>query len=89
MVPLPPKGRGSHFLTQQPRELVFNALALACGFVGNLILLLNFTSRVRYIVALPLVILFWFLSALMASQQNPLNQVLALTPPNSSSSSSP
>jgi hypothetical protein len=45
------------------RELVFNALSLACGFAGNLFLLLHFTSRVRYIIALPFAILCWLLSA--------------------------
>ncbi|KAK1827616.1 voltage-gated potassium channel [Podospora conica] len=75
-------GRGSEDegvgIADPPWELVFNALALACGFAGNLLLLLNFTSRVRYIVALPLVILCWFLSALMASQQIPLNRLIAV-----------
>ncbi|KAK0645477.1 hypothetical protein B0T16DRAFT_509217 [Cercophora newfieldiana] len=44
-------------------ELIFNGFSLACGFAGNLFLLLHFTSRVRYIVALPLAILCWLLSA--------------------------
>lgn len=31
--------------------------------MGNIFLLLNFTSRVRYIIALPLSILFWYLAS--------------------------
>ncbi|CAK7208518.1 Potassium channel [Sporothrix bragantina] len=44
-------------------EIILNALSLACGFTGNFFLLLNFTGRVRYIVALPLSIVFWVLSS--------------------------
>ncbi|TGO77461.1 hypothetical protein BELL_0107g00120 [Botrytis elliptica] len=43
-------------------EIVLNAISLGCGFAGNLFLLLNFMRRVRYIVALPLSIIFWYLS---------------------------
>lgn len=32
------------------------------GFVGNLFLLLNFTQRLRYLIALPLTIVLWFLA---------------------------
>src|SRR6187399_17511 len=53
---------GSCYLISS-RELVFNSLSLACGFAGNLFLLLHFTSRVRYIIALPVAILCWLLSA--------------------------
>lgn len=42
------------------RELVLNAVSLACGFVGNFFLLCNFTKRVRYIISLPMSIIFWF-----------------------------
>jgi potassium channel subfamily K, other eukaryote len=50
------------------REIVCNAVSLACGFAGNFFLLLNFTGRVRYIVALPLSILFWvFASAIVGA----------------------
>ena len=42
------------------REIIFNAISLACGFFGNFALLLNFTRRVRYIVALPLTIIAWY-----------------------------
>ncbi|CAK7232523.1 Potassium channel [Sporothrix curviconia] len=44
-------------------EIILNALSLACGFTGNFFLLLNFTGRVRYIVALPLSIVFWVLAS--------------------------
>ncbi|KAI9645625.1 Potassium channel [Ciborinia camelliae] len=43
-------------------EIILNAISLGCGFAGNLFLLLNFMRRVRYIVALPLTIIFWYLS---------------------------
>lgn len=39
-----------------------NVVSLIMGFVGNLFLLLNFTGRVRYIVALPATILLWYLA---------------------------
>ena len=37
-----------------------NIASLVLGFVGNFFLLCNFTRRIRYIVALPLTIVFWF-----------------------------
>ena len=37
-----------------------NVGSLICGFVGNLFLLFNFTNYVRYIIALPATIFFWF-----------------------------
>ena len=37
-----------------------NAASLACGFIGNIFLLFNFTRRVRYIVALPMTIILWY-----------------------------
>lgn len=40
-----------------------NIASLVCGFVGNLFLLLNFTKRVRYIVALPATIILFYISA--------------------------
>lgn len=40
--------------------LGLNGASLACGFVGNFFLLLNFTRRVRYIVALPVTIVLWY-----------------------------
>lgn len=45
------------------REIILNAISLTCGFVGNLLLLLHFVGRVRYIVALPLSIVFWLLAS--------------------------
>ena len=44
------------------REVVLNAISLACGFFGNFSLLFNFTRRVRYIIALPLTIIAWYLA---------------------------
>lgn len=62
-------GRGSEDaavgITDPKWELIANAFSLACGFAGNLFLLLHFTSRVRYIIALPLAILCWILSAII------------------------
>ncbi|KAK4159770.1 hypothetical protein QBC43DRAFT_246780 [Cladorrhinum sp. PSN259] len=46
-------------------ELIPNSISIICGFIGHLFLLLNFTRRVRYIVALPLSILFWLISAII------------------------
>jgi potassium channel subfamily K len=40
-----------------------NVVSLICGFLGNFFLLLNFTQRIRYIVALPATIVFWYLSS--------------------------
>ncbi|KAJ5279577.1 hypothetical protein N7478_004949 [Penicillium angulare] len=40
----------------------FNAVSLFCGVVGNIFLLLNFTQTVRYIIALPVTIVLWFLA---------------------------
>ncbi|KAF1850721.1 potassium channel-like protein [Cucurbitaria berberidis CBS 394.84] len=40
-----------------------NVASLICGFLGNIFLLLNFTQRIRYIVALPASIIFWYLSS--------------------------
>ena len=40
--------------------LGLNGASLACGFVGNIFLLFNFTRRVRYIVALPVTIILWY-----------------------------
>ncbi|EEA27257.1 Potassium channel [Talaromyces marneffei ATCC 18224] len=39
-----------------------NASSLACGVLGNLFLLFNFTQKMRYIVALPASIGLWFLA---------------------------
>ncbi|KAL9130533.1 MAG: hypothetical protein Q9217_001301 [Psora testacea] len=40
--------------------LGLNGASLACGFVGNIFLLFNFTRRVRYIFALPMTIILWY-----------------------------
>ncbi len=42
--------------------LGLNGASLACGFIGNIFLLFNFTRRVRYIVALPATIICWYLA---------------------------
>lgn len=39
-----------------------NVVSLVAGFVGNLFLLFNFTGRVRYIIALPVTILMWYIA---------------------------
>ncbi|KAK8159602.1 potassium channel-like protein [Phyllosticta citrichinensis] len=51
-----------------------NAASLICGFVGNIFLLMNFTQRVRYIIALPVTIILWyfatgFLIGILASME--------------------
>ena len=40
-----------------------NIASLVCGIAGNLFLLFNFTRFVRYIIALPLTIILWFLAS--------------------------
>ncbi|CAG8961125.1 hypothetical protein HYFRA_00002668, partial [Hymenoscyphus fraxineus] len=40
--------------------IILNAFSLGFGFFGNFCLLLNFTKRVRYIVALPATIIAWY-----------------------------
>ena len=39
-----------------------NVVSLVLGFVGNLFLLFNFTGRVRYIIALPVTIILWYIA---------------------------
>lgn len=39
-----------------------NVASLIVGFVGNIFLLCNFTERIRYIVALPVTILCWYIA---------------------------
>lgn len=53
----------SHADAMDSREIILNACSLAFGFAGNFFLMLNFTGRVRYIISLPLSILFWFLAS--------------------------
>lgn len=40
-----------------------NIASLVCGFLGNMFLLLNFTRRVRYIVALPATIFLFYVAS--------------------------
>jgi hypothetical protein len=44
------------------REIILNAISLGVGFFGNLCLLVNFTQRIRYIIALPLTIISWYMA---------------------------
>lgn len=39
-----------------------NVGSLIFGFLGNLFLLFNFTQRIRYLIALPATIIFWYLA---------------------------
>lgn len=39
-----------------------NVVSLVAGFVGNFFLLCNFTGRVRYIIALPVTIVMWYIA---------------------------
>lgn len=41
---------------------VLNAISLGVGVLGNLALMFNFTRRVRYIIALPLTIIAWYIA---------------------------
>lgn len=43
--------------------LNLNGASLACGFVGNIFLLCNFTKKIRYIIALPVTILLFYLAS--------------------------
>ncbi|KAH8592976.1 hypothetical protein B0O99DRAFT_628567 [Bisporella sp. PMI_857] len=43
-------------------EIILNAISLGCGFFGNFSLMVNFTKRVRYIIALPLTIISWYIA---------------------------
>jgi potassium channel subfamily K len=42
--------------------VVLNSLSLVAGFIGNFFLLCNFTKRIRYIIALPVTIIMWYIS---------------------------
>lgn len=47
--------------------LDLNGASLACGFVGNAFLLFNFTRKVRYIIALPVsIVLFYIAGGILA-----------------------
>ncbi|KIW04371.1 uncharacterized protein PV09_04655 [Verruconis gallopava] len=39
-----------------------NLTSLVLGFIGNLFLLLNFTQQLRYLIALPLTVVMWFIA---------------------------
>jgi potassium channel subfamily K len=47
-----------------------NAISLFLGVVGNMFLLLNFTQTVRYIIALPVTIVSWFLATGIVSERD-------------------
>ena len=49
------------------RVTALNAVSLFWGVVGNIFLLLNFTQTVRYIIALPVTIVSWFLATSIVS----------------------
>lgn len=55
--------RNVQVVTKAVRCYWINVISLICGFLGNIFLLLNFTQRVRYIVALPATIILWYLSS--------------------------
>jgi len=59
-------------------EVALNAVSLACGFFGNFCLLLNFTRRIRYIVALPLSIISWYFATFIVSLYSYLPPVVAM-----------
>lgn len=44
------------------REIILNAISLAAGFIGNFALMVNFTRRIRYIIALPFTIISWYIA---------------------------
>lgn len=52
------------------RITALNAVSLFCGVVGNLFLLFNFTAIVRYIIALPVTIILWFLATGIVSEES-------------------
>jgi len=58
----------TQYMTGEPRKdphwcLDLNGASLACGFVGNIFLLCNFTKKIRYIIALPVTILLFYLAS--------------------------
>ena len=50
--------------------IALNATSLACGFIGNIFLLFNFTRRIRYIIALPATIILWYFATGIVSHQD-------------------
>lgn len=61
----------SSFSNTTNRSISLNAISLCCGIVGNMFLLFNFTQIVRYIIALPVTIILWFISAGIVSDISP------------------
>ncbi|KAJ6071539.1 hypothetical protein N7499_009553 [Penicillium canescens] len=59
-------GRAGNYLEEgypdPPWAIALNAVSLFCGVVGNIFLLFNFTQVIRYIVALPVTIILWFIA---------------------------
>ncbi|KAI9885735.1 MAG: hypothetical protein M1823_002456 [Watsoniomyces obsoletus] len=50
--------------------IALNIASLVCGCIGNFALLLNFTRRVSYIIALPTTIIMWYVAtALLVSAE--------------------
>ena len=43
--------------------LKLNGASLACGFIGNIFLLCNFTKKIRYIIALPVTIFLFYIAS--------------------------
>lgn len=56
---------------QVDRVLALNSVSLVCGVVGNIFLLFNFTQSVRYIIALPVTIITWFLATAIVGILHP------------------
>jgi hypothetical protein len=56
-------------VNKNDRVTGLNAVSLFWGVVGNIFLLLNFTQTVRYIIALPVTIVSWFLATGIVSNQ--------------------
>ncbi|KAF3384317.1 Outward-rectifier potassium channel TOK1 [Penicillium rolfsii] len=60
-----------------------NAVSLFWGVIGNIFLLLNFTQVVRYIIALPVTIISWFLATgILCGLAASLHIYSPPTPPN-------
>lgn len=56
------ESRKKNLADKADRVTAMNAVSLFWGVVGNMFLLLNFTQTVRYIIALPVTIVSWFLA---------------------------
>lgn len=53
---------GGHPFDDPRWAYALNIISLIAGFVGNFFLLCNFTKRIRYIIALPVTIVMWYIS---------------------------